>query len=120
PRAHALRGLDEAFPPPGQGKLLLDTSHAEKAFFFFKESPCISSAGIAFTTISYSSTSTKININHVTSPGERRVVTPGSAITRPTENICGNSTSLKTPQRGYYLSKLLCSLAPRKHTAKRY
>src|SRR5699024_414796 len=25
-------------------------------------------------------------------------LTPGSAITRPTENICGNSTSLKTPQ----------------------
>src|SRR5699024_3432525 len=29
-----------------------------------------------FTTISYSSTSTKININHITSPGERRAVTP--------------------------------------------
>src|SRR5699024_9072405 len=27
-------------------------------------------------------------------------LTPGSAITRPTENICGNSTCLKTPQ--YY------------------
>src|SRR5699024_2468463 len=25
-------------------------------------------------------------------------LTPGSAITRPTENICGNSTCLKTPQ----------------------
>src|SRR5699024_2070713 len=83
-----------------------------------QESPCISSAGIAFTTISYSSTSTKININHITSPGERRAVTtrkykpnffvrckscrslpcPGTAITRPTENICGNSTCPKTPQ----------------------
>src|SRR5699024_4724842 len=88
--------------------------------FLPQESPCISSAGIAFTTISYSSTSTKININHITSPGERRAVTPGSAITRPTENICGNSTCPKTPQRGYYLSKLLCSLVPRKHAPKRY
>src|SRR5699024_1611968 len=34
------------------------------------------------------------------SPGERRAVTPGSAITRPTENICGNSTCPKTPQSG--------------------
>src|SRR5690625_7137182 len=25
-------------------------------------------------------------------------LTPGTAITRPTENICGNSTCLKTPQ----------------------
>src|SRR5699024_2948080 len=31
-----------------------------------------------------------------------------------------NSTSLKTPQSGYYLSKLLCSLVPRKHAPKRY
>src|SRR5699024_885796 len=88
----------------------------------------------------YISTSTNISIQPLHSPGKWRVVTPrkykpisfvrckscrsipcpGSAITRPTENICGNSTSLKTPQRGYYLSKLLCSLAPRKHTAKRY
>src|SRR5690625_3295390 len=44
-----------------------------------QESPCISSAGLAFTTISYSSTSTKININHITSPGETRAVTPGPA-----------------------------------------
>src|SRR5690625_2153345 len=27
--------------------------------------------------------------------------TPGTAITRPTENICGNSTCLKTPQSGF-------------------
>src|SRR5699024_12755180 len=26
-------------------------------------------------------------------------LTPGTAITRPTENICGNSTCLKTPQQ---------------------
>src|SRR5699024_1577668 len=26
---------------------------------------------------------------------------PGSALTRPTENICGNNTCLKTPQSGY-------------------
>src|SRR5699024_9174978 len=29
---------------------------------------------------------------------ERKRLTPGTAITRPTENICGNSTCLKTPQ----------------------
>src|SRR5699024_9018527 len=46
----------------------------------------------------YSSTSTKLASNHFISPGKRRVVTPGSAITRPTENICGNSTCPKTPQ----------------------
>src|SRR5690625_1339333 len=49
--------------------------------FLPQESPCISSAGIAFTTISYSSTSTKININHITSSGERRVVTPAGKAT---------------------------------------
>src|SRR5699024_12552324 len=63
-----------------------------------QESPCISSAGLAFTSISYSSMSTKLASNHFISPGKRRVVTPGSAITRPTENICGNSTCPKTPQ----------------------
>src|SRR5699024_12385527 len=30
------------------------------------------------------------------------------------------STCLKTPQRGDYLNKLLCSLVPRKHAPKRY
>src|SRR5699024_4051199 len=62
------------------------------------ESPCFFFAGIAFTTISYSSTSIKISIQPLHSPGKRRAVTPGTAITRPTENIYGNSTCPKTPQ----------------------
>src|SRR5699024_9279550 len=41
------------------------------------------------------------SVNSFTSPGERRAVTPGTAITRPTENICGNSTCPKTPQSGF-------------------
>src|SRR5690625_117621 len=41
------------------------------------------------------------SVNSFTSPGERRAVTPGSAITRPTEDICGNSTCPKTPQSGF-------------------
>src|SRR5699024_3065741 len=40
----------------------------------------------------------KLASNHFISPGKWRVVTPGTAITRPTENICGNSTCPKTPQ----------------------
>src|SRR5699024_1208310 len=46
----------------------------------------------------YSSTSTNISIQPLHSQGKWKGVTTGSAITRPTENICGNSTSLKTPQ----------------------
>ncbi len=45
--APSLRGLTNAYPPIGQGKLLSETSHAEKVLFFFKESPCISGADIA-------------------------------------------------------------------------
>ena len=39
-------------------------------------------AGIAFTTISYSSMSTKISIQPLHSPGERRAVTPAGKATR--------------------------------------
>src|SRR5699024_10544370 len=43
----------------------------------------------------------KLASNHFISRGKWRVVTPGSAITRPTENICANSTCPKTPQSGF-------------------
>src|SRR5690625_143452 len=34
---------------------------------------------------------------------------------------CGKAKTMRPhSERGYYLSKLLCSLAPRKHAAKRY
>src|SRR5699024_686658 len=41
-----------------------------------QESPCFFFAGIAFTTISYSSTSIKISIQPLHSSGKRRAVTP--------------------------------------------
>jgi len=37
----------KTFAPTGQGRLLWKSSHAEKADFFFKESPCFSSASIS-------------------------------------------------------------------------
>ena len=62
-------------------------------FAFPQESSCISFAKMVFDNITIQSGFTITMV--VWSGGP---LTPGSAITRPTENICGNSTCLKTPQ----------------------
>src|SRR5699024_5896155 len=105
-----------------------------------QESLCFSSASFSLLTTDCGSNSNIKSSYNFTSPGEWRAVTPrkykpiffvrcnaaedflvlGLRTARPTANICGNSTCPKTPQRGDYLNKLLCSLVPRKHTTKRY
>src|SRR5690625_1838865 len=63
-----------------------------------QESPYFSSASFSLLTTDCGSNSNIKTPYNFTSPGEGRAVTPGSAITRPTEKICGNSTCPKTPQ----------------------
>src|SRR5699024_816577 len=53
PRTIVLWCLTLATIPAGQGQLLSDTSHAEKAVFFFKESSCISLADLYFSISSH-------------------------------------------------------------------
>src|SRR5699024_12192846 len=66
-----------------------------------QESPCFSFASLSLLTTDCGSNSNIKTSYDFTSPGEWRAVTPGSAITQPTENICGNSTCPKTPQSGF-------------------
>src|SRR5699024_6222714 len=65
-------------------------------FAFPQESSCISFANMVF---GNSSVYLAFAITMVVWSGGP--LTPGSAITRPTENICGKSTYLKTPQSGF-------------------
>src|SRR5699024_238070 len=86
---------------PQDKESFFENHRTQKSGFLFQGVSVFFFAGIAFTTISYSSMSTKLSIQPLHSPGKWRVVTPGTAITRPTENICGNSTCPKTPQSGF-------------------
>src|SRR5699024_2462597 len=89
PRTIVLWGLTLATIPAGQGKLLCYTSHAEKAVFFFKESSCISFVGCL----------KRRTVDSWVWDCALLVPSKTIAITRPTENICGNSTCLKTPEQ---------------------
>src|SRR5699024_936642 len=61
-----------------------ETSHAEKAVYFFKESSCISFANMVLATVLIS------HFRYYDGCLERRTV-----------DSCGNSTCLKTPQSGF-------------------
>src|SRR5699024_7227696 len=62
---------------------------AEKAVFFFKESSCISFVGCL----------KRRTVDSWVWDCALLVPSKTIAITRPTENICGNSTCLKTPEQ---------------------